>query len=287
MNPTVGFVPFSMQTNSSQPSVSQSKRLGLGWHARQELMCIVCYDTEKTATADWHHCYTCTAMWCDACMAAMYETARDHFDDVELSCPQCRGSIPEMQLTTRTRRLTDAAPAGLGCSDAVARELIAYENLLVETVHLCQCEVDGRPHFLLPPACVARVMSRDAVCDIVGEKQGAVSAAKLRRMLRFEDYSGVMDVALDGYTSVLRDGAKVPSVVRFLEWMKKDLLEMAGQGCVRITGLCHSVDHAIEKARLLEAPLLASGFVGSRTRSKRRLGGAEESAKKTKKTRRR
>ena len=120
-------------------------------------------------------------------MEAMYDTARDHEDqEVELSCPQCRGSIANMQLSQRLDRWMRASPAGIGCSEEAAHELIAYENLIAETVHLCECEDDGHPYFMWSPSEVARVMSRDEICNVVEARQGRASGNSLRRMLRSE-----------------------------------------------------------------------------------------------------
>ena len=153
----------------------------------QELTCIICFESNETKACDWHHCKTCSAVWCDSCMEAMYYTARDHEDqDVELSCPQCRGSIANMQLTQRLNRWMSASPNGIGCSEEVAHELIAYENLVSSTVNLCECEDDGQPYFMRPPREVARIMSRDEICYVVEAKQGQQALQALSRMLRAE-----------------------------------------------------------------------------------------------------
>ena len=86
-------------------------------------------------------------------MAQMHDAARDHEDDVELSCPQCRGSIAGMQMQGRLERIT--AADGLGCTEEQAHEVVAYENLLCELVHLAQCDASGLPYFTRPAAMVA------------------------------------------------------------------------------------------------------------------------------------
>ena len=167
-----------------------------------ELSCIVCYETDQTQSTEWHHCQTCNAKWCDSCMEAMFDTARDHEDpDVDLVCPQCRGSIAGMQQRSRTARIID----GMGCTEEVAADLIAFEDLLTEVVRLCDCRPDGRPYFMKPVSAVARVMSRDEICDVVGRKMGQVHDAQLRRSIRAEDFAGGIALLLEGYAGVLRD----------------------------------------------------------------------------------
>ena len=125
---------------------------------QQDISCIVCFETQGSAEVDWHGCRTCNAAWCDGCMAQMHDAARDHEEDVDLSCPQCRGSIAGMQLQGRLGRLT--AADGLGCTEEQAHEVVAYENLLSELVHLCECDESGLPYFTMPAATVAPMAFR-------------------------------------------------------------------------------------------------------------------------------
>ena len=164
-------------------AVAASRTLA-GVAASGEVSCIVCFEEcDPLGEKDWHSCFTCSAVWCDTCMAQMFNTARDHEDtEVELTCPQCRGSIARMQETRRVGRLTGC----LGCSEEAALELVAFENLLVEASNLCACEPDGNPFFTLPPGAVSRIMSRDAICDVVETSQGRDAGGKLRRSLRSE-----------------------------------------------------------------------------------------------------
>ena len=135
------FIPWSMR----QPFPGARAR-------PHDISCIVCF-AEQGADVDWHGCRTCSAAWCDDCMAQMHDAARDHEDDVELSCPQCRGSIAGMQMQGRLERIT--AADGLGCTEEQAHEVVAYENLLSELVHLAQCDASGLPYFTQPAATVA------------------------------------------------------------------------------------------------------------------------------------
>lgn len=188
----------------------------------EEVACIICFDS----TAPCYHCAICSAMWCDACGEKMYDTARDHEDpEVDLVCPQCRGSIAEMQLATRLKRLVRT----LGCSDEVARVLVAYENLLTEVVHLCECEPDGQPYFMWPPKDVARIMSRDTICEVVSMKQGKEAGTRLTRMLRGGDYGSAFELGLVGYAAALRHEARV-SPVSVIEELGAQLFELAGSG---------------------------------------------------------
>mmetsp|Transcript_6313 Transcript_6313/g.10673 ORF Transcript_6313/g.10673 Transcript_6313/m.10673 type:complete len:282 (-) Transcript_6313:184-1029(-) len=189
--------------------------------SHNDVSCIICYETDKTKQTDWHRCWICSATWCDSCMEQMYNAARDS-EDIELACPQCRGSIASMQLKSRISHIT----ATIGCSSETARAIVNYENLLTETVHLCECEEDGQPYFMVAPASAARVMSRDPICQIVSEKQGHAEDSQLRRMLRSADYSGAIELVLKGYVHVLRSDAQVPSASPYIESLAEYLTEM-------------------------------------------------------------
>ena len=190
------YVPWSMrEEHASHAKSGGSDALQSGGSdalARdgQPASCIVCFETEETKPGvDWHGCCTCSACWCDPCMAAMFDTARDHEDDVELTCPQCRGSIADMQEQSRRARIKGS----LECSEETARDIVAYENLLTEVVHLCECEETGLPYFTIPAETVSWIMSRDPICTIVQDKQGPAEGTRLRRMLRASDYPGADD----------------------------------------------------------------------------------------------
>lgn len=197
--------------------------------------CIVCYEDEASnPSAEWFACSTCTAMWCGGCFEQMYnawqENARE--EDHELACPQCRGSIASMQRRSRMARITAPATVGastseraIGATEAVAEELVAYEDLLTEVVRVAQSEAhgdDGKPYFKMAPAAVARVMSRDVICDIVDHAQSTAECNRLQRRLRSEDYGGAFGIALDGYAAALRRAA-VAEVRDFVQDMAADL----------------------------------------------------------------
>lgn len=191
-------------------------------------------------------------------MEQMYNTAREQ-PGTELLCPQCRGSIAGMQLNHRIQRLT--SPDGIGCSEAVARSIVGYEDLLSETVHLTECEEDGQPYFMVPVCAVARVMSRDVICNCVQEKQGHADDTRLRRMLRAGDYEGVMVLVLEGFVDILRHDAGIRSVVPFLNMLVQDLralaehpVEVVRTQPVRpgVTSLLKAVLSVVDKARTYE-----------------------------------
>ena len=98
--------------------------------------------------------------------------------------------------------------------------------MLAEVVHLSACRDDGAPYFMLPASAVARIMSRDEVCDVVSRKQGSRHGETVRRSLRGEDYGRVWSVVLEGYMTVLRDDARVATVSPFLELMIANLQAM-------------------------------------------------------------
>jgi hypothetical protein len=193
----MGFVSWSMRPRTDEEAAREMHETFSA--VQRELSCIVCFDNDESN--DWHPCRTCSAVVCDACMARMYEAARDSEEGAELQCPQCRRSIASMQRERRTRRITEAIA---GCTEERARALVAYESLLSEVVHLCECREDGMPYFMVPPVAVARVMSRDAICEVVDEHQGRTPGARLRRMLRAGEFGGAASLALAGYASALR-----------------------------------------------------------------------------------
>ena len=97
-------------------SVSQLARREA--RSADSVSCIVCMETDTSIKSEWHQCFTCSAAWCDKCMESMFNTARDHEDvDVELSCPQCRGSISDMQMQTRIDLVLSKLK---GCTEEVA-----------------------------------------------------------------------------------------------------------------------------------------------------------------------
>lgn len=230
-------------------------------------------------------------------MEAMFETARDREEyDVDLVCPQCRGSIAEMQHQSRVSRITSVD--GMGCSREVANDIIAFENLLLEVVHACECEPDGRPYFMKAPGTVMRVMARDEICDVVGRKMGHSMDTRLRRMLRAEDFGGVVALVLQGFAELLRCEARrhhsnrevhaaavrrlplfpmcrllqaqVPSVVVFLEMIERDLHNMAGDMSrphrgARLASILPAVERAVASERALEEA--SSSFLPKRAPS--------------------
>ena len=214
----------------------------------------MCYETIETKETDWHHCRTCSAIWCDSCMESMFNTARDS-DDVDggsLACPQCRTGVGEMQFLSRIGRYTDQ----LRCTEEAARDLVWFENLLVECVHLAECEQDGQPYFMIPPEEVGRVMSRDEICDIVDAKMGHAAGTRLRRMLRSGSYGECAALVIEGYAGSLRSDAKVTSAIPFLDLMIEDLRTMAADGqphAERVaTGLLPKISKVFEALKQAE-----------------------------------
>ena len=102
---------------------------------------------------------------------------------------------------------------------------MGFENLVAELVRLSECEADGQPNFTIPPAAAARIMSRDTITDLVEQKQGLAQAARLRRMLRAEDYGGGLELVLEGYASALRAAGAASSP--FLRVVEEQLVELA------------------------------------------------------------
>ena len=47
------------------------------------------------------------------------------------------------------------------------------------------------------------MLSRDAICDVVREEQGAAEGSRLRRLMRAQDYGGVMGLVMRGYAAAL------------------------------------------------------------------------------------
>lgn len=201
-----GFQPWSIK----QPPRSDGLWSTAGWFMEDvpaEVHCIVCYaETDRDHLADWHHCTRCSAMWCDACMAGMYDRARDDADqEVDFSCPQCRKNIGEMQFESRLTRIDEAFG---NAERAFIINYIAYENLLSDTVHLCECDADGRPYYMVKPEQAARVMARDELCDIVKTVQGSMASTRLRRMLRAGDFGNAAALVMEGFAKLLKQTGK-------------------------------------------------------------------------------
>ena len=267
---TLHYVPWSMR----EEHALHAKSGGSDALARdgQPASCIVCFETEETKPGvDWHGCRTCSACWCDPCMAAMFDTARDHEDDVELTCPQCRGSIADMQEQSRLARIKGS----LECSEETARDIVEYENLLTEVVHLCECEETGLPYFTIPAETVSWIMSRDPICTVVQNKQGHAEGTRLRRMLRASDYPGAFSLALHGLARVLRGAA--PSALPFLEEIATNLSGMAAEDSPRARRVAamaadaRRVLNAERAAALAERGSVAAARSGAR-RAKPRTG---------------
>ena len=258
------FTPWSMRQPSPDTRTHQ-----------QDISCIVCFETQGTAEIDWHGCRTCSAAWCDGCMAQMHDAARDHEEDeVELSCPQCRGSIAGMQLQGRLGRIT--AADGLGCTEEQAHEVVAYENLLSELVHLCECDESGLPYFTMPAATVARVMARDEICEIVDVVQGAGAGTRLRRMMRAEDYAAAFALVLQGCAAVLRAASSVPRasglVSEILQGVVADLRAMVRGGDVRLTKMVADAAPVLEALEAERAAECAAGSTGAKVKVRKPRG---------------
>ena len=214
-----GFTPYSMQ----RPVATSAGELwsAAGWYMHNvpaEVSCIVCFtETEgnERGLGCWHHCRVCSAIWCDPCMERMYYVARDEAG--ELRCPQCRGSIGDMQLGARIERVTE----NLGCADpGKARLIVEYENLLAELIHLCEAQADGMPHYTVAPEDVARIFSRAPECEALREIQGSADVTWLRRLLRDADVARAASMVLHGYAQLLRatvPAAAVTKVLRLIE----------------------------------------------------------------------
>ena len=155
---------------------------------------------------------------------------------MELTCPQCRGSMANMQLQSRLKCLS----AFIGCSEEAAMAVIAYENLLTEVIHLCECEEDGLPYFTSPVGAVSRVMARDELCDIVDDEQGHGEGTRLRRMLRGENFADAFVLALEGYVKVMRQVVSSPGAVApFLERIQQDVSTIAAERSPRAGRVGH------------------------------------------------
>ena len=164
-------------------------------------------------------------------MENMYNAAMQHEDaDVELACPQCRRSIADMQHDARVKRITQH----LRVTSDVAEDVIAYENLATEVAHLCACGDDGAPYFMMPGGAVARIMSRDRICEVIEHKSGRGVVEAFRRNLRAEKYDAAWRIVLDGYVGVLRHDAKLASARPFLELMRQNLTSLANSDGVAV-----------------------------------------------------
>ena len=212
-------------------------------------------------------------MWCDACMEAMYNTARDEQEhEAELQCPQCRKSVGEMQIEARKERVL----AAFECSDENACLLLMYENLLSELIRLCVADEDGLPFYTVPREAAARILSRDVACDIVLTMQGGSSVlSRLTRLLRATDYAGAVALVLRGYVGLVRVAARQPAMPsEVLEGVARYVRTVqAGGDGARAAGVSH-------KAALLasvEALLATSGKAALPSRGDAARGRAETS----------
>ena len=242
------------------------------WTVPADANCIVCFETAISAPhTDWHRCRHCTAVWCERCMEQMYNAAMQHEDgDVELSCPQCRRSIAGMQHDGRVKRVTER----IRCSETVANRIIGYENVTTELVHLCACEEDGSPYFMMPSGAVARIMSRDAICDVVEQVQGKRALEQLRRNLRSERYDAAWELVVVGYLSVLKREAALSTILPFLELMRQDLSRLVDATPAPATGR-GGRDRRAELCRLLA---IVDGHIGEEKPTASRVTGAAASA---------
>ena len=260
------FIPWSMRQERANLESDRMLR-------HDDISCIVCFENQGAADVDdWYACRTCSAAWCDQCMAQMYNAARDHEEEVDLTCPQCRGSISDMQLQCRLNRIT--AADGLGCSEEQAQEVVAYENLLTELVHLCECDESGLPYFTMPAATVARVMARDEICEVVEAKQGAATGSRLRRMMRAADYPSAFALALQGFAAVLRASRNVPRASALVEELVADLAAMVRGGCARVAGMVVDARRVLEAERASECATVAAA---ARARPRGRTPHAQRS----------
>jgi len=234
--------PWSMQKPANAPGMWCQR----GWFhgsgaSNAKIECIVCYSEPDSHTeADlehWTSCRRCSALWCNGCMEAMYNRARDDADEeVELTCPQCRKPVPEMQDEARLERLVAkvrerppyAPPVGVLSPSRVrefcARVIMDYENLVSELVHLCKATPGGLPYFTMPTEAVARIMSRDdGLVGLVKGLQGAQADSKLRRALRAGDYAGAAAVVVRGYGFWLQNLEKEASGAVVLQQLHDNL----------------------------------------------------------------
>ena len=129
-----------------------------------------------------------------------------------------------MQHESRVQRVIGR----LRCPANVAEDIIAFENLLTELVHLCACDEggDGRPFFMVRPQAVARILARDELCNIVERVHGRGECDKLRRSIRAMDLVAAWRLVLAGYVLVLRRDARLPSIEPFLNLLLDDLGRM-------------------------------------------------------------
>ena len=250
-----GFIPWSMRRPDTEQLWSKA-----GWFmdsVPEQVQCIVCFaDTEGTeqGLSDWHHCRQCSAMWCDECMEKMYYVARDDVEqDMELRCPQCRKDVAAMQLEARMERI-----AALGCQDDSQLLLIRYENLFTETAHVCLAHEDGMPFYSLPLVAVARVLSRDELCDVL-QAQARADGGRLRRLLRGGDYVDAAHLVLRSYILQLRasvaSAATVLMVVAAIAERLRDMSQHAAPPDVeeRRARLLAGVQDMLEGERQVQA----------------------------------
>ena len=274
------FAPWSMRVPDEKARVQFSS---IYWPQQQpeDISCIVCYDNiGETSQTQWHHCRVCSGMWCDACMENMFNTVRDSEDhNAELSCPQCRTSVGEMQMLSRVARYTEH----LACTEDEARFLVLFENLFTEMVHLAECAPDGQPYFMLAPSAVARIMSRDQFCDVITESQDHAAGTRLRRMLRAERYGDCAAMALEGYAAALRAIASVPSALPYLELIASDLRQLSASApTFAASDVLPSVERVVaaERAREAQQPKRQQQPKQPKQREQQHLGPANGSTQR-------
>ena len=201
----------------------------------------MCYSEPDSHTeADlehWTSCRRCSALWCNGCMEAMYNRARDDADEeVELTCPQCRKPVPEMQDEARLERLVAkvreeppyAPPVGVLAAPRVrefcARVIMDYENLVSERPPL---QGDARRAALLYDADGGRGAHHEPRRRPRRPGQGAAGRAgqtpKLRRALRAGDYAGAAAVVVRGYGFWLQNLEKEASGAVVLQQLHDNL----------------------------------------------------------------
>ena len=128
-----------------------------------------------------------------------------------------------MQARARLERVIE----GLGCSDFdLAGTILAYEELLTETLHMCEAHENGMPYYTQALEVTARILSRDSVCDVVDAIQGNAEGSRLRRMLRGGDYIGATMLVLRGHVAQLRVSVPNESVVSVVDAIAQYLFEV-------------------------------------------------------------
>lgn len=233
--------------------------------------CIVCYsepdDTAESGLEHWTSCRQCSAFWCNSCMEAMYNRVRDEqeLDDVELTCPQCRKPVPEMQDDARLERLRrvvrerppyapplEVLKSAERQKEFCARVIMDYENLVSELVHLCKAQPGGLPYFTMPTEAVARILSRDeSVVGLVKSLQGQSADQKLRRCLRGGDFSGAAAIVIKGYGFWLQNLERGASSAAVLQELLDHLrsVDAAATPPMPVKELIAVLDRIVKNAR--------------------------------------